>query len=142
MPGVWIINIGMSPSKIYFKEVVGHYFRYFDSKIDGYDGEIFNIGANKELSVLEITDIILKTLNKGKELINHIKDRPGHVKRHAVNTNKINTILDWKPDYDFKTAMVETINWYVNNDGWWRKIKYQDENFKSFYKLNYEENKN
>ena len=109
---------------------------------DGYDGEIFNIGANKELSVLEITDIILKTLNKGKELINHIKDRPGHVKRHAVNTNKINTILDWKPDYDFKTAMVETINWYVNNDGWWRKIKYQDENFKSFYKLNYEENKN
>ncbi|WP_455392802.1 dTDP-glucose 4,6-dehydratase [[Eubacterium] cellulosolvens] len=109
---------------------------------EGYEGEIFNIGANKELSVLEITDIILETLDKSADLINHIKDRLGHVRRHAVTTDKINQTLGWKPEYDFKTAMVETINWYVENKDWWWKIKYQDEDYKSFYKLNYEKSQN
>ncbi len=106
----------------------------------GHDGEIFNIGANKELSVLEITEIIFETLGKNNDLINHVKDRLGHVPRHAVNTDKIQRIFGWKPEYDFKSAITDSINWYVENKEWWMKIKYQDKDYQSFYKLNYKEN--
>jgi dTDP-glucose 4,6-dehydratase len=109
--------------------------------VDGHDGEIFNIGAGKELSVLEFSDIILKTLGKSKNLIQHVKDRLGHVRRHAVSTEKIRKILGWKLEYDFETAIIDTINWYVDNKDWWWKIKHQDENYTDFYKMHYKNNK-
>ena len=110
--------------------------------LDGHDGEAFNIGGGRELNVLEFSDIILKTLDKSKDLIQHVKDRLGHVRRHEVTTDKIRRVLGWKPEYDFDTAIIETINWYVENRDWWWKIKHQDEEYKDFYKMHYEKNAN
>lgn len=92
-------------------------------KAKGFEGDVFNIGANEEHKVLEIADIILATLGKPKNLIKFVKDRPGHVLRHAVSTEKIRKALQWKPRHKFEEGMKETIQWYVNNEWWWKGIK-------------------
>ncbi|HOC92690.1 MAG TPA: dTDP-glucose 4,6-dehydratase [bacterium] len=99
---------------------------------DKYNGECFNIGASQELSVLQITDIILEYLNKSHALIKHVEDRLGHVKRHAVRTDKIAGALGWKAKSSFEEAMEKTIRWYVENEGWWRRIKEKQEEYKKF----------
>jgi dTDP-glucose 4,6-dehydratase len=90
---------------------------------DGIQGEVFNIGSGTEKSTLEIADMILDMLGKSKEMIEFVEDRPGHVKRHAVNTEKLRSVLDWHPSIDFHAGMERTIKWYKENKGWWQKIK-------------------
>ena len=51
-------------------------------------------------------------------MIEYVKDRPGHDKRYAIDSNKIRTELGWKPKYTFETGIVETINWYLENQKW------------------------
>ena len=87
----------------------------------GKDGEIYNVGANNERTNLEITEIILKELGKSKDLIEFVKDRPGHDKRYSVDCDKIKK-LGWKPEYDFEQALRNTIQWYKNNDWWWNPL--------------------
>ncbi|MEM4729476.1 MAG: dTDP-glucose 4,6-dehydratase [Thermoplasmata archaeon] len=87
-----------------------------------FEGEVYNIGAGEEHSVLEIADIVLKTLNKPESLIEHVADRPGHVTRHAVDSRKIRRELGWAPREDFRKAMRETVLWYRDNEWWWRKL--------------------
>lgn len=90
---------------------------------DGLQGEVFNIGSGAEKSVLDITEIILQTLNKPQSLLKHVEDRKGHVVRHAVSTSKIRASLDWKPGIDFERGMEDTIKWYSENEWWWKKTK-------------------
>ncbi|MBI5183245.1 MAG: dTDP-glucose 4,6-dehydratase [Nitrospinae bacterium] len=90
---------------------------------DGIQGEVFNIGSGTEKSILEIADMILDMLGKSNEMIEFVEDRPGHVKRHAVNTEKLRSVLDWHPSIAFQTGMERTIEWYKENKGWWQKIK-------------------
>jgi dTDP-glucose 4,6-dehydratase len=85
-------------------------------------GEVFNIGAGEEHGVLEIADIVLKTLGKGDELIEYVADRPGHVMRHAVNSGKIREVVGWGPVEDFGQGIRETVLWYKENEAWWRKL--------------------
>lgn len=99
-------------------------------------GEIYNIGAGNEKQNLEITNIILNTLGKSKELIQYVKDRPGHDRRYSVNIAKIEN-LGWKPKLNFEEGMKNTIDWYLANDDWWRKIKENQEEFKRFYEAQY-----
>ena len=99
---------------------------------EGQDGEVFNIGASAEYSILQISDYILKILNKPESLLKHVKDRMGHVKRHAVNSEKAQNILGWKPVTDFEAAIEKTVKWYVDNEPWWRKIKEKQEEYKKF----------
>ncbi len=106
---------------------------------DKYNGEVFNIGTGDEFSILEITDCILQHLNKPDALIKFVQDRLGHVKRHAVNTEKIQRELDWKPTLDFKHAMERTVQWYVDNEPWWRKIKEKQADYKQFIDEYYKE---
>ncbi len=102
----------------------------------GVEGEVYNIGANNEKNNLEITDLILKGLNKPDKLKKFIKDRPGHDRRYAMDTTKINK-LGWNPKYDFAEAMSLTIQWYKNNQPWWKKIKSGEywEYYRRHYKL-------
>jgi dTDP-glucose 4,6-dehydratase len=87
-----------------------------------YKGEVFNIGAGEEHSVLEISDIVLGTLGKSKDLLQYVADRPGHVVRHAVDTGKICSSLGWSPREDFREGIRQTVLWYRNNGGWWKKL--------------------
>jgi len=104
---------------------------------DAFNGEAFNVGASTEYSVLEITDFILNYLKKPKSLLKHVEDRLGHVKRHAVNPEKIRKALGWQPRADFETAMSKTVQWYIDNEAWWRRIKEKQEDYKKFMEKYY-----
>jgi dTDP-glucose 4,6-dehydratase len=104
---------------------------------EGLEGEVLNIGTGDEFSVLEMADMILEALDKPKSLVKMVKDRPGHVQRHAVDTAKIRSVLGWKPEVDFKRGMHETVVWYKDNRWWWEKIKSGE--FKEYYKKMYAE---
>lgn len=78
----------------------------------GISGEVYNIGGNNEKTNIEIVEFILKTLNKSDELIEYVKDRPGHDRRYAIDSSKLMNTLGWEPSFTFETGIVETINWY------------------------------
>ncbi|WP_236777853.1 dTDP-glucose 4,6-dehydratase [Anoxybacter fermentans] len=89
----------------------------------GKNGEIYNIGANNEMTNLEITRIILEELGKSGSLIKFVKDRPGHDRRYAIDSTKIRQDLGWIPKYNFKDGIKKTIQWYKNHKHWWKRIK-------------------
>ena len=82
-------------------------------------GEVYNIGGNTEKTNLEITHLILEVLDKPKSLITFVEDRKGHDFRYSLDTTKIKK-LGWKREYNFEEAMRETIEWYKNNEWWWK----------------------
>jgi dTDP-glucose 4,6-dehydratase len=86
-------------------------------------GEIYNISASHEKTNLEITELILKKLSKPKSLIKHVKDRPAHDRRYALDSSKIRNELGWKPDTSFEEGLAKTVDWYIANQKWWQKIK-------------------
>ncbi|KAB2846816.1 MAG: dTDP-glucose 4,6-dehydratase [Melioribacteraceae bacterium] len=88
----------------------------------GREGEVYNIGASREMKNIEIVKLILRNLNKSEELIEYVKDRPGHDRRYAIDSTKIQTELGWKPEYIFEDAMSKTIEWYLQNKNWWARI--------------------
>jgi dTDP-glucose 4,6-dehydratase len=89
---------------------------------DGKIGEVYNIGGNNEKRNIEIVKLILKELGKPESLINYVKDRPGHDKRYAIDSSKIQKELGWKPTYSFEDGMRRAIQWYLDNKEWWEKI--------------------
>lgn len=91
-----------------------------------YDGEVFNFGSGRELSVLEITRIILEALGKPQSLVSFVNDRPGHVTRHAVNAEKSRRLLGWSASADFESHILKTIGWYRNNRWWWEPLVKRD----------------
>lgn len=100
-------------------------------------GEIFNISSSDERSVLDITAIILETLNKTRDLIQHVRDREGHVLRHAVDSSKMRKTFGWSTSTDFETHIRETIKWYVENEWWWRKVKEKSAEYKAWIEKQY-----
>ena len=61
--------------------------------------------------------------NSYAELINYVQDRPGHDFRYAINASKIKNDLGWKPKETFETGIRKTIQWYLDNENWWRQIQ-------------------
>ncbi len=102
---------------------------------DNIEGEVFNVGSQCEYDNLSIAKTILDLLGKPHDLITFVGDRAGHVKRHAVNTDKIKNELGWTPETDFQTGMQKTINWYKENTKWWRKIKTCE--YMEYYRTHY-----
>ncbi len=98
-------------------------------------GEVYNIGANTEKPNIEIVKIVLKQLGKHEELIEYVKDRPGHDRRYAINSTKIKNEFAWEPEYPFESAMMKTIKWYIENEKWWKQIISGD--YQNYYKLQY-----
>lgn len=99
-------------------------------------GQFYNIGGGNERENVFITDFILDYLGKPKSLIQPIKDRPGHDRRYSIDTTKVKS-LGWKPAYDLENGLKKTIDWYINNEKWWRHIKEKQEEYKKFYELQY-----
>lgn len=90
---------------------------------NGEIGEAYNIGTGVEKSVLEITDLILKTLEKPQSLIKEVPDRLGHDKRYLLDNSKLSNELNWKPQIEFTVGIRETIKWYKENREWWERVK-------------------
>jgi dTDP-glucose 4,6-dehydratase len=89
----------------------------------GKAGEIYNIGGGTELNNLELTDKILDIMGKGQESIEYVEDRKGHDLRYSVNITKISNELGYAPQVDWEVGLKETINWYQENEAWWRPLK-------------------
>lgn len=87
----------------------------------GEPGEVYNIGAGSETTNIELTRIILSLLGKGEDLIEFVKDRPGHDKRYALDIAKVKS-LGWSPRHSFRAALESTIDWYKNNVSWWERL--------------------
>lgn len=104
---------------------------------DGLEGQVLNIGSGIELSILEVADRILRVLGKPDSLLKTVSDRPGHVRRHAVKTDKIRSMLGWRPQVGFEEGLKMTADWYVKNRWWWEKIKSGE--FKEYYRKMYSE---
>ncbi len=90
---------------------------------DGRIGETYCIGGNAEKTNLEITHKILKLMNADENSIKYVEDRKGHDKRYAINFSKIKNELDWEPSISFEEGIKETVEWYKNNQDWWKRIK-------------------
>ncbi len=89
----------------------------------GKAGEIYNIGGGTELTNIELTDRILEIMGKGQESIEYVEDRKGHDLRYSVDITKISNELGYAPQVDWEVGLKETINWYQENEAWWRPLK-------------------
>lgn len=100
-------------------------------------GEVYNIGTNNEIENVELTKMILAEMGFGEEMIEPVKDRPGHDRRYAINWNKIKNDLGWEPEKKFVDGLRETIAWYRDNSDWWQQIKSGE--YLNYYKKQYKE---
>ncbi len=88
-------------------------------------GQTYLVGGLTEaVSNLEVVKKILKIMTKDENEIEFVKDRPGHDKRYDVDWSKIKTELGWEPKHNFDKALAQTINWYSQNQDWWKKVKH------------------
>ena len=90
---------------------------------NGKIGEIYNIGGNSEMSNIEVVKTILDILGKPDSLITYVKDRPGHDRRYAINSEKLQNQLGWKPETNFSEGIQKTIKWYCENQDWVERIR-------------------
>ena len=90
---------------------------------NGKPGEVYNVGGHNERTNNEIVHLIVDNLGISEDHIKYVKDRLGHDKRYAIDPTKIETELGWKPEYNFDTGIVKTIDWYKDNETWWKPLK-------------------
>ena len=85
-------------------------------------GEVYNVGGHNEKTNLEVAKIILKQLGKPESLIQYVLDRQGHDRRYAIDPTKLETELGWEQKYHFDEGIRMTIQWYLDNELWWKNI--------------------
>ena len=87
-------------------------------------GETYLIGADGERSNIDVLRAILETMEQPADAFDWVKDRPGHDRRHAIDSTKLRTELGWHPRHtDFAGGLEETIRWYRENESWWASAK-------------------
>ena len=98
----------------------------------GRPGETYNIGGNNEIKNIDIVKLVcsimdklkpLKSSKKYSDLIKFVKDRPGHDLRYAIDAKKLHKEIGWSPKENFKSGVLKTVRWYLENESWWRKIQ-------------------
>jgi dTDP-glucose 4,6-dehydratase len=102
---------------------------------NGKIGETYCLGGDCEKTNMEITQEILRIMNKSEDEIEYVKDRPGHDLRYAIDFSKAKKELDWNPRIKFEDGLKSTVEWYKNNQEWWEKIKSRE--YKKYYKNQY-----
>jgi len=88
---------------------------------EGDKGEIYNISSGEEKTNLEVVRIILDLMGKDESLIEFVEDRPGHDLRYSLDSSKIRE-LGWKPKHSFREGIKKTVEWYLENEWWWKPL--------------------
>ena len=86
-------------------------------------GETYHVGTGVELSVAEITDMVLDELDKPRSLVEIVPDRPGHDRRYLLDWSKIRRELAWEPKIEPEAGIRETIRWYAEHREWWEPLR-------------------
>ncbi len=111
--------------------------RAIDLLIDaGVSGEVYNVGGGNHVKNVDLTRRILELAGKPESLIRSVADRPGHDRRYALDTSKLQR-LGWRPLTPFDDGLRETVAWYRQNEWWWRPIKDDDPQFRAYYDAQY-----
>jgi dTDP-glucose 4,6-dehydratase len=93
-------------------------------------GETYGIGGMTDLiSNLEVAKLLLKLLDLPEDRIELVTDRPGHDVKYAVDWSKINKELGWQPEHKFEDWLKQTIEWYKQNESWWKPLAEESEQF-------------
>ena len=101
----------------------------------GRAGEVYNLGSDNEWPNLMIVARLLEILGKGRDLIAHVQDRPGHDRRYAIDAAKAQRELGWSPRIAFADGLASTVDWYLKNRGWWERVRTGE--YRTFYERNY-----
>ncbi|GMQ94580.1 MAG: dTDP-glucose 4,6-dehydratase [Acidimicrobiia bacterium] len=88
----------------------------------GESGEIYNVGANAQLANIDLTHGILDATGRDESYIDYVEDRLGHDMRYAVDSEKVRS-LGWAPEHSFEQRLASTVDWYRDNEDWWRPLK-------------------
>lgn len=91
--------------------------------LKGEAGEVYNLGGGTEITNLQLTGLILEQLDKSTSEIEFVKDRAGHDFRYSVEIIKAQRLLGYNPEVDFLDGLSKTIEWYKNNESWWKPLK-------------------
>lgn len=86
-------------------------------------GEVYNIGGNNEKANIEITKLLIKELGRDESSIKYVEDRLGHDRRYAIDSSKIQKELGWHPSVTFEEGIKITIDWYLNNQDWIKRLE-------------------
>ena len=87
-------------------------------------GETYLIGADGEKNNIDVLHAILKGMGKDESDFDWVKDRPGHDRRYAIDSTKLRRELGWQPQHtNFEEGLAQTIQWYKDNESWWRPVK-------------------
>jgi dTDP-glucose 4,6-dehydratase len=93
------------------------------------EDEVYNIGGESEVKNIDVVRTLLRILGKPESLISFVRDRPGHDRRYAMDISRIRATLGWAPRYTFEQGLRETVEWYLENERWWRRV--QSEGYRS-----------
>jgi len=116
---------------------VDDHCRGVDLLIDkGVPGEVYNIGGGNQVKNVDLTHRILALVGKPVSLIKPVADRQGHDRRYSLDTGKLEG-LGWKPRERFEDGLAKTVQWYRENERWWRPIKNEDPAFRKYYQEQY-----
>jgi len=107
-----------------------------DVLFNGKIGEVYNVGASNEIRNIQLAKLVLSKMGRSESLLKFVKDRPGHDRRYAMDSSKIEIDLRWKPLRSFEQGIDETIKWYIDHEGWWKRIISGE--YQNYYKLQYE----
>ncbi len=86
------------------------------------DGSVYNIGAHGEMENLEVVLMVLRALGRPESLITHVRDRPAHDRRYAMDATRLRTETGWRPSVAFDDGLARTIAWYLAHEAWWRAL--------------------
>jgi dTDP-glucose 4,6-dehydratase len=100
-----------------------HCLGIYSVLMNGRSGEVYNIGGGRELKNNEITSLILESMGADESSIEYVEDRKGHDLRYSVDWTKINQELGYEPKVKFEDGLRETIEWYRDNESWWKPLK-------------------
>ena len=91
--------------------------------MNGRSGEVYNIGGGRELTNNELTSLILEAMGADESSIEYVEDRKGHDFRYSLDWTKVNRELGYEPQVKFEEGLRETIQWYRDNEAWWKPLK-------------------
>ncbi|OGB92595.1 MAG: dTDP-glucose 4,6-dehydratase [candidate division NC10 bacterium RIFCSPLOWO2_02_FULL_66_22] len=103
----------------------------------GQPGEVYNIGSGEERANLDVARQILALTGRSETLLRHVKDRPGHDRRYALDWTKIRHDLDWTPTIPFRDGLGQTVEWYRAHPAWWLEILSGE--YRAYYQRQYGE---